>query len=109
MLPVPTLIKPDGRRLVAQSPLDQLLDRREDCQRQLDALDAQIREMKQQRRTVLLEELRSLGFDKEAQAKPRKKYVMTEAHKRALAASHRHKKATAAPPPTDDAVREDSQ
>jgi hypothetical protein len=60
----PTLIRQDGgERIVAQSELAQLQDKREDLQRELDKIDGQILELKNKRKDELLAELRELGLD----------------------------------------------
>lgn len=60
----PTLIRQSGgERVMAQSELSQLQDKREDVQRQLDKLDADILELKNKRKEELLAELKELGLD----------------------------------------------
>jgi hypothetical protein len=59
----PTLIKQNGDRIVAQSELTQLQDKREEVQRQLDKLEADILELKNRRKEELLAELKELGLD----------------------------------------------
>lgn len=59
----PTLIKPNGDRIVAQSELTQLQQKREQIQSQLEEVDTQILELKNKRKEELLEELKALGLD----------------------------------------------
>ena len=59
----PTLIKPDGARIVAQSELSQLQEKRENLQNQLEEIDSQILELKNKRKAELLAELKELGLD----------------------------------------------
>lgn len=57
------LNKQDGSRLVAQTELAQLQDKREKLQAQLEEFDDQILELKNRRKEELLAELKSLGLD----------------------------------------------
>src|SRR5688572_7543631 len=59
----PTLIKQDGERIVAQSELAQLQEKREKLQAQLEELDGEILELKRKRKEELMAELKELGLD----------------------------------------------
>jgi hypothetical protein len=59
----PTLIRQSGERVMAQSELAQLQDKRENVKRELDKLDADILALKNKRKDELLAELQALGLD----------------------------------------------
>jgi hypothetical protein len=59
----PTLIKQDGERIVAQSELAQLQEKRDRLQDTLHELDSQILALKTKRKDELLAELEALGLD----------------------------------------------
>jgi SMC interacting uncharacterized protein involved in chromosome segregation len=59
----PTLIKATGERIVAQSELTQLQEKRDKLAAQLQEIDAQILEHKNKRKEELLAELHDLGLD----------------------------------------------
>lgn len=90
----PTLIKPNGERIVAQSELAQLQEKRDKVQADLDDLDRQLLELKKRRKEELLAELDALGLDvtprstssePSGKKKGRPKGVpMSETHKQAL-------------------------
>ncbi len=57
---------------MAQSPLDQLIDQREEALRRLADIDAKILALKETRRAELLAELATLGFETPSATKPRR-------------------------------------
>ena len=59
----PTLIKATGERIVAQSELSQLQEKRDKLAAQLQEVDTQILEHKNKRKEELLAELHDLGLD----------------------------------------------
>jgi hypothetical protein len=57
------LTKPSGERIVAQTELAQLQEKREKLAAQLEELDGQILELKKKRHEELMAELHALGLD----------------------------------------------
>jgi DNA repair exonuclease SbcCD ATPase subunit len=58
----PVLVRQSGERLVAQSELGQLQDKREHLIAQLDEIDSQIMTLKKKRQAELMAELEELGL-----------------------------------------------
>jgi DNA repair exonuclease SbcCD ATPase subunit len=58
----PVLVRQSGERLVAQSELGQLQDKREHLIAQLDEIDNQIMALKKKRQAELMAELEELGL-----------------------------------------------
>jgi hypothetical protein len=59
----PTLIRNSGERILAQTELSQLQEKRDKLQAQVEELDEQILQLKTKRKDELLAELRELGLD----------------------------------------------
>jgi hypothetical protein len=88
------LIRSTGERVMAQSELAQLQDKREKLQAQLNELDDEILAMKNKRKEELMAELKELGLDLprlspssngDGKRKGRPKgFKMSEEHKQAL-------------------------
>src|SRR5258708_5358892 len=65
----PVLVKKNGERIVAQTELGQLHEKREKIVAQLDEIDGEILALKKKRQAELMAELNELGLDASASAK----------------------------------------